>query len=177
MLFQIRPPHCKEGLGGVQQAADKRDADQAISLLGSAPWLEADPLVRDSVIGALFAEEEYWAVLEVTDESFPTTANARLYQALAQIALRNDEEAEETLRHVLRDRPYDVDLYEAVRGYISENAGNEGSAQGQGNAEGVGRGLTASFPRMFNEEARRANELAASGRASWLSNQRTVELL
>ena len=87
------------------------------------------------------------------------TPPLELYCMLAQSALGDEEVARETLARVLHECPYNVELYNAVRNYI------------------VDEGLADEFALIYNAEARRANGLAVSGRASWLSNQQFIALI
>lgn len=155
-------------IGSVQKACDEGETTHVEEMLDSFAWLATDPLVREYVVGAFYARGDYASIVEAAGCAGAMGAVAitpvktpplELYCMLAQSALGDEEVARETLARVLHECPYNVELYNAVRNYI------------------VDEGLADEFALIYNAEARRANGLAVSGRASWLSNQQFIALI
>lgn len=146
-------------VGALQAAAAQADADQVQALMESDQFLANDQRMQGFFSEALLAARDYQGLLDLTDAMEDTDGTVGFQRTIAFYQLERGQEALEVMKSTLHDYPYNSELYEAMRQLIVEG------------------GFDAQFAEAFDVEVSRANELAASGRAAWLENQKRVELI
>lgn len=157
-------------MGAVQNAAALLDADRTVSLAKDDALLSNDPVVATRVAEALYATGDFASVITETDsvaerfralrqneaatssQNWPPSAPL-LYRAAALYHEGDQDASLELIAELLDAQPFSGDLYEAMRQFIVE----EGAPQ--------------RFVDAYNTAVSRSNDLAATGRASWLVAQ------
>ena len=143
----------------MQVSCARSEIDQATALVQGEPLFANDASMRSQVAMTAVSLGDHAAVIDTTEGWDDKVAALGLYRTASLSALGRTDESLATLERTLATFPYDPDLYDAARNYI------------------VQQNLSKDFIEAYNTQAQHANDLATQGHASWLSGQKTVEVI